>query len=66
MDPALGVDGSTLVAPVAPVAPISPVVPVPAPLLNRDSFNAQSLGRSLNAHVKQVGTRQSLPLAFIH
>lgn len=32
------------------------VVPVAMPSLTRDSFNAQSLGRGLNAHVKQVRT----------
>jgi len=30
------------------------VVPVASPSLIRDSFNSQSLGRGLNAHVKQV------------
>ncbi|KAK3304158.1 uncharacterized protein B0T15DRAFT_535673 [Chaetomium strumarium] len=47
MDPTNGADSSVLSVPMAPVAP-------PASLsLTRDSFNAQSLGRSLNAHVKQ-------------
>jgi ubiquitin-like 1-activating enzyme E1 B len=51
MDPAVAVDGSATL-----VAPLAPVVPVMAPSLTRDSFNSQSLGRGLNAHVKQVGT----------
>ncbi|KAL2146090.1 hypothetical protein VTI28DRAFT_5183 [Corynascus sepedonium] len=48
MDPAVGVEGTA-----ALVAPLAPVVPVIAPSLARDSFNSQSLGRGLNAHVKQ-------------
>ncbi|KAL2171820.1 hypothetical protein VTG60DRAFT_1517 [Thermothelomyces hinnuleus] len=48
MDPAVGVEGSA-----APVAPLAPVVPVIAQSRARDSFNSQSLGRGLNAHVKQ-------------
>jgi hypothetical protein len=58
MDPALGIGASAaMAAPAVPVAPIAPVVPVMTPSLTRDSFNSQSLGRGLNAHVKQVGTR---------
>src|SRR4051812_25300704 len=56
MDPALAAGAPALIAPTAPVAPIAPVM---VPSLTRDSFNAQSLGRGLNAHVKQVGTRRS-------
>ncbi|KAL2020536.1 hypothetical protein VTK56DRAFT_8336 [Thermocarpiscus australiensis] len=41
MEPAVGAPGPTLVAPTT------------IPTLTRDSFNSQSLGRSLNAHVKQ-------------
>ncbi|KAH6613499.1 hypothetical protein F5144DRAFT_587876 [Chaetomium tenue] len=49
MDPTLAIDGNA-----ALVAPLAPVVPVMAlPSLTRDSFNSQSLGRGLNAHVKQ-------------
>ena len=51
MDPAAAIDGSATL-----VSPLAPVVPVMAPSLTRDSFNSQSLGRGLNAHVKQVGT----------
>ena len=58
MDPTLAIDGNA-----ALVAPLAPVVPVMAPpSLTRDSFNSQSLGRGLNAHVKQVGTRKSIAL----
>lgn len=44
---------TTFVAPVA-------AAPVAGPIMTRDSFNAQSLGRGLNARVKQVGTRRSI------
>ncbi|KAL2160152.1 hypothetical protein VTH06DRAFT_1807 [Thermothelomyces fergusii] len=37
----------------APGAPLAPVVPVMAQSRARDTFNSQSLGRGLNAHVKQ-------------
>ncbi|KAJ4306794.1 E1 ubiquitin-activating protein uba2 [Collariella sp. IMI 366227] len=40
--------GTTLVAPIAPAPLMSPT-----PLFSRDTYNAQSLGRGLNAHVKQ-------------
>lgn len=43
------------------------VAPIAMPTLTRDSFNSRSLGRGLNAHVKQVGTRKSisfLPFMF--
>lgn len=68
MDPALGIDTSaTLAAAIAPVAPILPVVPLITPSLTRDSFNSQSLGRGLNAHVKQVSARtQSLLSSLLH
>ncbi|KAL2265325.1 hypothetical protein VTJ83DRAFT_6425 [Remersonia thermophila] len=49
MDPALGRDGTTASAPAA-----ANTVPVVARPLARDGFNAQSLGRGLNAHVKQA------------
>ncbi|KAK4120916.1 hypothetical protein N657DRAFT_648717 [Parathielavia appendiculata] len=53
MEPA-AMHGSTgFTAPIVPVAPIAPVAPVIAPSLTRDSYNAQTLGRSLNARVKQ-------------
>jgi hypothetical protein len=61
MDQTLAIDGNA-----ALVAPLAPVVPVMAPpSLTRDSFNSQSLGRGLNAHVKQVGTRKSSIASFI-
>ncbi|AEO71264.1 55ed9a6b-a8f2-49cd-abf6-ef0515ff14b5 [Thermothielavioides terrestris] len=47
MDPALAAGSTAFVAPIAPVAPL------PAPSLTPDTFNAQSLGRGLNAQVKQ-------------
>jgi hypothetical protein len=62
MDPTLAIDGNA-----ALVAPLPPVVPVMAPpSLTRDSFNSQSLGRGLNAHVKQVGTRKSIASFIVH
>ena len=40
------------------------MTPVAAPRPTRDTYNAKSLGRGLNAHVKQVGTRRSIALSF--
>ncbi|KAL2155422.1 hypothetical protein VTH82DRAFT_164 [Thermothelomyces myriococcoides] len=48
MNSAIGVEGNPALG-----APLAPVVPVMAQSRARDSHNSQSLGRGLNAHVKQ-------------
>ncbi|KAK4101113.1 hypothetical protein N658DRAFT_496815 [Parathielavia hyrcaniae] len=53
MDSATGNGSASFTAPIVPVAAVAPVVPIIGPSQTRDSFNAQTLGRSLNAHVKQ-------------
>lgn len=57
---ALNGNPAAAAAPVAAIAagaipmPVSVPAPVALPTLTRDSFNAKSLGRGLNAHVKQA------------
>lgn len=58
-----------------PMPPMPAQIPVPVaqaiplPVLTRDSYNSQSLGRSLNGNVKQVRTfrdhENNLPVAFV-
>ena len=57
MDPAAANGNGGIASPITPLAPVAPAV---ATAFARDRSNSQALGRSLNAHVKQVGRRTGL------